>query len=338
MNVLSDYSLLRHNTFAIDAKAAEFIEYESVDELRSALDYAHGCADKYARKPLFIGRGSNLLFTRDYDGCVMHGNIDGIETVDEHDGFVYVRVGAAVLWDDFVDWCVNHNAFGVENLSLIPGEVGAACVQNIGAYGSEVADIVYSVETLSIADLSEHEYSNTECKYAYRRSFFKSCAGEHVVHHAVFRLHSSFHPNLKYKALEQKFSDSKTVTAQNVRDYVIEMRKSKLPDPNVLGNAGSFFVNPTVSTEKYEAISAAYSDVPHFNVPGGVKIPAAWLIQQCGLKGVRTGNVGVYDKQPLVIVNYGGASADEIVAISNMVISEVQKRFGIKLKPEVQFV
>ncbi len=338
MNVYENCSLLHHNTFAIEAKAARFVEYRSVSELKKALGDFGGKKGDVCRN-LFVGQGSNLLFTKDFEGTVFHGSISDLNVADDEQGSVLVSVGAGMIWDDFVAWCVDNNLYGAENLSLIPGEVGAAAVQNIGAYGSEASDIIKTVEVIDARSLEEKRFSVQDCGYSYRHSFFKENPGKFVVHHVVFRLSRTFVPNLEYKALEKEFAGrAGKFGAKEVRNFVIGMRKSKLPDPKILGNAGSFFMNPVVTEGKFAELQKAFPDMPHFATDNGIKIPAAWLIQQCGWKGRRMGKACVYEKQPLVIVNLGGATADEIVSLSQRVIDSVFQKFDIRLKPEVQFV
>ena len=354
-----DYQLADRNTFGISSKAAEFVEYYDVSELKDALRdmklrkecgiSGAACADSVAGKDmagersrldyLFLGGGSNLLFTGDFAGTVFHGNIKDIEVVENNSDYSLVRVGAAVVWDDFVKWSLGNSLYGAENLSLIPGETGASAVQNIGAYGVEVSEIIEKVETVSVEDLSERVFTNSECRYSYRRSFFKENYNRYVVHHVVFRLNHRFVPVLKYKALQQEFSAvANSVSAGEIRDYVIEMRRNKLPDPSEIGNAGSFFMNPVVPREVFEVLAAEYPSLPFYRQCEMFKIPAAWLIEQCGWKGRRVGNAGVCSRQPLVLVNYGGASADEIISLSERIVSDVREKFGIVLHPEVQFV
>lgn len=335
MKVYSNFSLLHHNTMGIAATAAVYVEYSTEAELSEAL--RRRARDE---KLLFIGQGSNLLFTHDFEGTVMHGNIGGIEVVEDGDDSSIVRVGAGVVWDDFVCWCLEHRLYGVENLSLIPGEVGAAAVQNIGAYGAELSDVAEAVETIEVATGEARTFSRQECAYAYRHSFFKDHFEEYVVHHVRFRLSKHFVPLLKYGSLKKEFASREgSVDAGQIRQYVVAARQSKLPDPAEIGNAGSFFMNPVVEPAKMQSLRASYPDIPHFaSEGGGEKIPAAWLIEQCGWKGRRVGNVGVYARQPLVIVNYGGATAKEVVEQAERVVADVRARFGINLKPEVQYI
>lgn len=334
MKIYSNYPLLHHNTMGIAATAAVYVEYSTEAELAEALHRRPG-----NKRLLFIGQGSNLLFTRDFEGTVMHGSIGGIEVVEDKGDSCIVSAGAGVVWDDFVRWCLEHRLYGVENLSLIPGEVGAAAVQNIGAYGAEFSDVVEAVETIEVATGEARTFSRRECAYAYRHSFFKDHFEEYVVVRVRFRLSKHFVPLLKYGSLKKEFDSREGLAdAGQIRQYVVEARQGKLPDPAEIGNAGSFFMNPVVGLEKMQELRTSYPEIPHFASEGGEKIPAAWLIEQCGWKGRRVGNVGVYARQPLVIVNYGGATAKEVVELADRVVADVRDKFGISLKPEVQYV
>ena len=222
---------------------------------------------------------------------------------------------------------------------MIPGETGASAVQNIGAYGMEVSEVIERVEVINADDLAEYSFHGKDCRYAYRNSFFKEAYNRYAIHHVIFRLNRKFRPVLRYKALQQEFSRTEdSVTASDVRNFIVEMRRNKLPDPKVLGNAGSFYMNPIVSADKFSELCKRYPTIPHYKVGDDFKIPAAWLIEQCGWKGRRINHVGVYEKQPLVLVNYGGASAQEIIALSNRIVNDVKEKFQIELRPEVQFV
>lgn len=329
---LRNYSLKNNNTFGIDCRAAEFIEYESVEELQRVIPELQG------RRVLHIGGGSNLLFTADFPGVVLHSRIKGIDILDETDETVVIRVGAAEVWDDLVAYAVRNGWSGIENLSLIPGETGAAAVQNIGAYGTEVKDVILSVETLSLENGEMRTFTNAECEYAYRQSVFKkSLKGLYAVVSVTMRLSKQFSPNVGYGNIRQAM-EGKELTAANVRQAIINIRNQKLPDPKVTGNAGSFFVNPVVDADKFNELRQLYPDMPYYEVEGGFKIPAGWLIEQAGWKGRALGRAAVHDKQALVIVNLGGASADEIVALSDTVRKDVFRKFGVSVSPEVNFV
>jgi UDP-N-acetylmuramate dehydrogenase len=288
---------------------------------------------------LHIGGGSNLLFTKDYDGLILHSRIGGIEVTAEDSQTVSLRVGAGVVWDDFVACCVEHGWYGAENLSLIPGEVGASAVQNIGAYGVEVKDLITAVETVNVQGYGR-VYSVEECEYAYRSSIFKRPENKSVfVTYVRFRLSKEERYTLDYGTIRQELAKYPAPTLPIVRKVIIEIRESKLPDPKVMGNAGSFFMNPIVAKEKLEALQRDYPRIPYYELPDGrVKIPAGWMIDQCGWKGKSLGPAAVHDKQALVLVNRGGAKGSDIVALSDAVRASVRDKFGIDIHPEVNVI
>lgn len=328
------YSLLPYNTFGIDVSASRFLEYASVAELKEYI--AQGAV---TTPFLHIGGGSNLLFTKDYDGLILHSRIGGIEVTAEDSQTVSLRVGAGVVWDDFVACCVEHGWYGAENLSLIPGEVGASAVQNIGAYGVEVKDLITAVETVNIQGY-ERVYSVEECEYAYRNSIFKRPENKSVfVTYVRFRLSKEERYTLDYGTIRQELAKYPAPTLPIVRKVIIEIRESKLPDPKVMGNAGSFFMNPIVAKEKLEALQRDYPRIPYYELPDGrVKIPAGWMIDQCGWKGKSLGPAAVHDKQALVLVNRGGAKGSDIIALSDAVRASVRDKFGIDIHPEVNVI
>ena len=321
----------------MDVKASVFIEYISVDELKQIL-----LKENLSGKPwLHIGGGSNLLFTGDYDGVILHSAIKGYEVVEDTDEYVYVRVGAGEVWDDFVAYAVSQGWYGAENLSLIPGEVGASAVQNIGAYGMEAKDLIVKVEALEVATGKECTFTNADCRYAYRESIFKKeWKGKYIITHVTYRLgkHEAFH--LEYGNVKGELEKSGCeLTLQNVREVIIRIRETKLPDPKIQGNAGSFFMNPVIPRMQYESLLAKYPDMPHYKVDEEwVKVPAAWMIDRCGWKGKRIGNAGVHDKQALVLVNCGGATGQEVIALSQRIQQSVFKTFGVAIVPEVNFI
>lgn len=329
-----DYSLLSYNTFGIEVTAAYFFEYESVGEFRRLL-----ASGRLTRPFLHIGGGSNLLFTKDYEGMILHSRIGGIEVTAETADDATVRVGAGVVWDDFVAWCVEYRFYGAENLSLIPGEVGASAVQNIGAYGVEVKDIIVSVETLNI-DGTERVYTADECNYAYRDSVFKRPDMKDVfVTYVNFRLDKKEHYKLDYGTIREELAKYPEVSLETVRQAIIRIREEKLPDPKVMGNAGSFFMNPVVSRTQFEALQAEYPQMPFYELADGrVKIPAGWMIDRCGWKGKALGPAAVHEKQALVLVNRGGAKGRDIIALSDAVRASVRDKFGIDIHPEVNFI
>lgn len=326
-----NYSLLRHNTFGIDAKCKRFIEYNSVEE---AQQVARMITD--ADRPLLIlGGGSNLLLTGDYNGTVLHSGIRFLEQTDE----CHVRCGSGFIWDDVVDYCVANNLYGAENLSIIPGEVGASAVQNIGAYGAEAKDLIECVEAVEIETGQICRFTNTECAYSYRQSKFKHAWKNRFLITAVtYKLSKTYNPKLDYGnirvALAAKGIDNPT--AMQLRETIIDIRNAKLPDPKVLGNAGSFFMNPVVSTHKYNQLAQQYVGMPHYTIDSEYeKIPAGWLIEQCGWKGKALGKAAVHNKQALVLVNCGGATGSEVVQLYKTIQHDVKQKFDIEIKPEV---
>lgn len=322
------------NTFGLDVKAASWQEYASVEELEVLI-----AAGRITAPYLHIGAGSNLLFVHDYEGTVLHSLIGGIEVTAEDETDVEVRVGAGVVWDDFVAHCVAHSWYGAENLSLIPGEVGAGAVQNIGAYGVEVKDLITAVETLDIQG-RKRVYTVAECGYAYRDSLFKKPEMKSVfVTHVRFRLSKKEHYQLDYGTIRREWEKCPNPDLKTLRRLIMDIRRNKLPDPEVLGNAGSFFKNPVVLNSRFEALLQAYPEIPHYMVDGAhTKIPAAWLIEQCGWKGKAMGKAGVYEKQALVLVNLGGASGADVVALSDAIRESVRQKFDIEITPEVNFI
>lgn len=337
MEELKNYSLLPHNTFAMDVKASLFVEYTSVGELKEVLGRPRLKAGKW----LHIGGGSNLLFTGDYDGTILHSAIKGYEVVSEDETEVIVRVGAGEVWDDFVAYTVAQGWYGAENLSLIPGEVGASAVQNIGAYGMEAKDLIEKVETVEVATLQERVFANSECGYAYRESVFKKeLARRYVVTHVSYRLGKSPVFHLEYGNVKAELEKNGCdLTLENVRRTIIGIREAKLPDPKLQGNAGSFFMNPIVPRAHYETLQKDYPDMPHYAVDADrVKIPAAWMIDRCGWKGKQLGRAGVHDKQALVLINAGGATGQEVIALSEAIQKSVADKFGINISPEVNFI
>lgn len=368
------FSLLHHNTFGIDATCREFVEYGSVDELREIMARLLSDGNRW----LHIGGGSNLLFLGEhYDGTVLHSAIKGIELCDEDDDCVILRVGAGEDWDSFVDYCVGHGWYGLENLSLIPGEVGASAVQNVGAYGVEAGDCIETVEGLLIGSdvrdsasalLNGEEYvadgaqeqsisatvvDHADCQYGYRTSVFKhELKGRFIVTHVWYRLSKHFRPVMTHAAvtrlLESQGIDPACCTAEQVRQAIIDVRRAKLPDPKVTGSAGSFFMNPVVTKEKADELLQQYPNMPHYPAPlpadaeekdsKGVKIPAGWLIEQCGWKGKQLGPAGVHPQQALVLINCGGATGSDIERLAFTIQHDVRQQFGIDIRPEVLFI
>lgn len=348
MKDIRNYSLLAHNTFGIDACCRRFMEYTSVEEAQQIV----GTLTAADRPLLILGGGSNLLLTDDYAGTVLHSAIKGIEVLDnekvaekENDesllntDLVFLRCGSGEVFDDVVAYAVEHGYHGAENLSIIPGEVGASAVQNIGAYGVEAKDIIYKVEAVEISTGKVVEFGNVDCHYSYRQSKFKhEWRDKYLITHVTYRLIKAFHPDLDYGNIRASLAEKgiDKPTAEQLRQVIIEIRQAKLPDPKVQGNAGSFFMNPIVDKEKYEQLAAQYPGMPHYTIDAEhEKIPAGWMIDQCGWKGKSLGNAGVHDKQALVLVNRGGAKGKEVVHLCETIQRDVKKKFGIEIQPEV---
>lgn len=344
MKQAQNYSLLPHNTFGIEAKARWFVEYTSVDELLAVVSDRR--KSEMPLPLLHIGGGSNLLFLEDYEGVVLHSAIRGITCGEPQADRVEVRVGAGVVWDDFVRYCVDRGLYGAENLSMIPGEVGASAIQNIGAYGAEAKDIISRVECVDLLTGECRTFGVDECAYAYRQSIFKNkWRGRYAVTYVTFTLSCIFRPQLDYGGIRAELErrgwniGDGRLTASDVRQVIMDIRRNKLPDPAVEGNAGSFFMNPIVGRDVFDELQKDYPDMPHYDVDAGrVKIPAGWMIDRCGWKGRSLGPAGVHDKQALVLVNRGGAKAADIVALSDAVRADVRTRFGIDIYPEVNFI
>ena len=327
-----------HNTFGIDAQCRRYLEYATAEE-------ACAIADELRRASLpflIIGAGSNLLPTGDYDGTVVHSAVRGISLTEHPDGSALLRCGSGETWDDVVAWTVDRGFADLANLSLIPGEVGASAVQNIGAYGAEACQFIHAIHAIDIQTGQRLIIPQQDCRYGYRDSLFKhEWNNRFLITHVSYQLHRQYKPNLEYgnlrTELERKSIESPT--PQQLRQVIIDIRRSKLPDPAEQGNAGSFFMNPVVCRAKFEELSAVYPQIPHYYInEDSEKIPAAWLIDQCGWKGRALGCAGVHHKQPLVLVNLGGATGQDIVALCKAIQDDVQQRFGITLKPEVNIV
>ena len=332
MTIRDNCSLADRNTFGMDVRADRLIDWATTDELKNALP-------DIEKPVLMIGGGSNLLFMGDFKGTVLHSTITSIDIIDSTDDLVYVKVGAGVVWDDFVAWCTVNGLWGVENLSAIPGEVGASAVQNIGAYGAEAKDVIDTVQTICLTDGTERDFSNAECRYGYRQSIFKNkLKGQYAVAYVIYALSKVPQPKLGYGALEQEVERLGGPTLANIRQAVISIRDSKLPDPKVLGNAGSFFMNPVVTEQEFNIIRSNYPDVPSYAAQGGVKVPAGWLIEKTGWKGRSLGPAAVYDKQALVLVNRGGATGADVKRLADTIIADVKQKFGITLSTEVNYI
>ena len=333
MKDISNYSLKGHNTFGIEARCLRFLEYSTGDEARDVAAILRETEDPY----IIIGGGSNLLLTRDFEGVVVHSALMGVDI----DG-CRMTCGSGVEWDRIVAMAVEHGLYGAENLSLIPGDVGASAVQNIGAYGVEAKDLIVEVEAIEIATGQLRLFSNADCQYGYRDSRFKhDWKNQYLMTHVMYALQSTFEPKLDYgniRAELERRGISNPMAAQ-LREVIIDIRNAKLPDPKVTGNAGSFFMNPVVSREKYESLAVQYEGMPHYTIDSDhEKIPAGWMIEQCGWKGRSLGRAGVHDKQALVLVNRGGATGAEVVTLCKTIRKDVREKFGIDIHPEVNIV
>ena len=333
MRDIANYSLKEHNTFGIEARCSRFLEYSTVDEAKVVAAILRETGDPY----IIIGGGSNLLLTRDFEGIVVHSALMGVDI----DG-CRMTCGSGMEWDRVVEMAVEQGLYGAENLSSIPGDVGASAVQNIGAYGVEAKDLIVEVEAIEIATGLLRTFSNADCQYGYRDSRFKhDWKNQFLMTHVTYALQSTFEPKLDYGNIRAELERKgiSNPTAAQLRTVIIEIRNAKLPDPKVMGNAGSFFMNPVVSREKYESLAAQYEGMPHYTIDSDhEKIPAGWMIEQCGWKGRSLGRAGVHDKQALVLVNRGGATGAEVVTLCETIRKDVREKFGIDIHPEVNII
>ena len=333
MRDLRNYSLKEHNTFGIDAKCARFLEYATDEEAREVAAILHSEDTPY----IIIGGGSNLLLTQDYEGIVVHSACKGIEREGN-----YLVCGSGEVWDDVVAESIRMGLFGAENLSLIPGDVGASAVQNIGAYGAEAKHLIRRIRVVEIATGDIRVIEHTACEYGYRQSRFKhDWKNQYLILSVAYEFSEVFEPRLDYGNIRAELEKAGITqpSAQELRDTIIRIREAKLPDPKVLGNAGSFFMNPIVARSKYNELASQYEGMPHYDVDAdSVKIPAGWMIDQCGWKGKSLGRAGVHDKQALVLVNRGGATGAEIVALCKAIQEDVRATFGIDIYPEVNII
>ena len=342
MKDFCNYSLKEHNTFGIDAKCRRFIEFEDDDEAVEVAKILRESATPY----IIIGGGSNLLLTKDFDGIVVRSGIKGYYFEESGDRsqetVVRMTCGSGEVWDDMVATSLKAGYYGMENLSLIPGDVGASAVQNIGAYGMEASDLILCVWMIEIPTGKPWMIGNEECEYGYRQSRFKQdWKNRFLITRVTYGLARTVQPHLDYGNIRQELERRgiKEPTAQQLRDVIIDIRNAKLPDPKIEGNAGSFFMNPIVTRQKYEKLAALYPDMPHYKVDSRhEKIPAGWMIEQCGWKGKSLGRAGVHDKQALVLVNRGGATGSEIVALCDAICKDVKAKFDIDIHPEVNIV
>ena len=337
MKIQENISLKPYTTFGIDKKAKFFTTVETLDELKAAL-----LAAKEKHLQVFIlGGGSNILLTRDIDGLVIKLEIKGINLVKEEGEQLWVEVGAGEIWHELVLHSIEQDWAGLENLSLIPGTVGASPMQNIGAYGVEIKDVFESLQAINRETLEMHSFDADACQFGYRESVFKqTLKDQYVITSVTFRLSKTPNFHMEYGAIREVLAANgiDKPSIRSISDAVIQIRQSKLPDPNEIGNAGSFFKNPTILSTQYDALKASYPSIPGYPSSEGVKVAAGWLIEQAGWKGKRIGDVGVHAKQALVLVNYGGGSGEEIKSLSKQIQESVLEKFGIHLQSEVNFI
>jgi UDP-N-acetylmuramate dehydrogenase len=336
IRLLDNYDLTAYNTFKISAKTDKFFEFTEAEELMFFIQ-EEGLPKNY----FVLGGGSNLLLKNDFDGLVIYPNIPGVGEVGEDRNYIFLEAGAGVEWDELVRLSVVYELGGLENLSLIPGKVGAAPVQNVGAYGVEAKDYIHLVRAVDLHTGQKVEYTNEQCRFGYRDSIFKNeLKNKLVITSVVFKLDKFPEFRLEYGTLKAEVEKQGETTLQNVRDAVIRIREAKLPDPEKIGNGGSFFKNPVVDNEVGQKIKGDYGTMPAYpsGIEGKTKLAAGWLIDQCGWKGYREGNVGVHNEQALVLVNYGGAGGGEIVALAEKIKHSVHQKFGIELMPEVNII
>ncbi len=336
MRISYNISLKQYNTFGTDQKAEKLIQFDNERDLSNF--FRDDTSEK--RPPFILGGGSNLLFVNDYPGTLIQPILGGIQLVKSDQDKTIVSAGAGVKWDELVDWTVKNKIAGLENLSLIPGNVGATPVQNIGAYGVEVSEFIERVDALRTTDGSFRSFENSECQFGYRTSIFKKIEkGNYLITRVYFRFPSNYISSLSYGSLREEVMKAGGETLANIRQAVISIRRKKLPDPEETGNAGSFFKNPVVDSQLAEKFKSEYKGIPLFDDNNGkVKLSAGWLIEKCGWKGKRSGNVGVHEKQALVIINYGNADGKEIFDFSEQIRKSVFEKFGIGLDREVEIV
>ena len=343
MQVQENISLKPYNTFGIDAKARYFLRFSSVKQLlEAATSMRVAIGGKSRTSNLILGGGSNILFTNDFDGIVLKNEIEGIEKIEEDETNVYVKCGAGVNWHQFVLHCIENNWAGLENLSLIPGCVGASPMQNIGAYGVEIKDVFHELTAFHLQENANYTFRAKDCEFGYRESVFKrKYKDQFVILDVTYRLNKQPQLNTSYGAIEQELEKMgvKELTIQAISQAVINIRSSKLPDPKDIGNAGSFFKNPSVAKDKFLQLKQQFENIIAYeNTDGTMKLAAGWLIEQCGWKGFRSGDAGVHAKQALVLVNYGNATGDEVFILSEKIIDSVVSKFGVQLEREVNII
>lgn len=331
------FNLQKYNTFGINVNCKYFLAFDDQKDVVPYLESNPLPTDQY----LILGGGSNILFTKDYEGTIIHPGYRGIKVIGQKDDKVYIEAKAGENWDDFVAYCVNNNWGGIENLSLIPGTVGACPVQNIGAYGVEVKDVIDSVKGIDLLSNTIKTYSNEECKFNYRNSVFKEELGNRIlITHVVFKLSFKSHQFVThYGKLEEELEKYDALSLKSVRNAVIAIRKQKLPDPENIGNAGSFFKNPVIPEDKAIKLKQQYTEIPLYHQPdGSKKVSAAWLIDKCGWKGRTKGQAAVHDNQPLVLVNCKNATGNDILSLAQDIQKAVLDKYAIELEMEVKII
>ncbi|RLD62638.1 MAG: UDP-N-acetylenolpyruvoylglucosamine reductase [Bacteroidetes bacterium] len=334
--LFENYSLKNHNTFGIDVNARYYYEFSAAEEIVYFLkeNPVSGI------KKLILGSGSNIVFTQDFEGIVIHPKIRGVQIVEETTEYVLLKIGAGEVWDNFVNYCCKKNYGGVENLSLIPGMVGASPVQNIGAYGVEAKDVIEEVEAVNIETQKIEKFKNKDCKFEYRNSVFKNeLKGKYIVTYVTYKLSKKPVLNTSYGKIQEELKNCKNINITSIRDAIINIRNRKLPDPEKIGNAGSFFKNPIVDSKKTQELKKDFPNIVSYKISETKdKIAAGWLIEQCGLKGKNFGKVGTYKDQALVIVNYGDATGKDVFNLAKDIQQKVYDKFGLALNMEVNIV
>lgn len=337
MEIVSNFSLKKYNTFGIEAKAKQFVAVHSVPDLKTILQ------ENKSQKKFILGGGSNMLLTKDIDALVIHIDLKGKKIIEENDDFVWVESQAGESWHEFVLWTIDQNFGGLENMSLIPGNVGTTPVQNIGAYGTEIKDTFVSCEAMTIENQEMKTFTKDECHFGYRESVFKNeVKNQYIITSVVFKLTKTNHKiNTSYGDISSELEKNNITnpTLKDVSNAVIAIRQSKLPDPKELGNSGSFFKNPILLKSDFEKIHQQFPDMKYFDISETeVKVPAGWLIEQAGFKGKRFGDAGIHKNQALVLVNYGNATGQEILNVSKDIQETIFKTFGIHIEAEVNVI
>ncbi|PKP35462.1 MAG: UDP-N-acetylenolpyruvoylglucosamine reductase [Bacteroidetes bacterium HGW-Bacteroidetes-17] len=336
MNILSDFSLKSLNTFQVDCRAKYYVEVKSEAEIQKLI-----ASEVFNNQVFILGGGSNVLFTKDFEGLIIHPDIKGIEVDVESSEHIILKIGAGEIWEELVDFTVKNGWSGIENLAAIPGSVGAAPIQNIGAYGVELKDVFHSLTAIDLHNGTRKIFQKQDCNFDYRNSIFKTeFKNRYIITTVCLRLNKNAESNIEYEALSMFLENAHLKPGlENVYRAIINIRGSKLPDPKQIGNVGSFFKNPVVEHDKFAELKSQFPEIKYFpQAKGVVKLAAAWLIESCGWKGKRIGQVGVHDKQALVLVNHGGGNGSQILSLSNQIIESVIQKFEIQLEPEVNIL